>query len=432
MQLLFISNFYPPYTVGGQELSCQQVVDGLRRRGHQIYVLTSNFGQGRNNWHADGIDRALHLEVSLTPWRHTIDFFASRARNLQHNLHYARRVIEEFEPDLVFIWGMWNLSPQLPALAEALCPNRVVYRFADYWPTLPSAQRAYWDAPTRRWFSRLPKKLLRSVALALLDREPPPPALRFEHAFCISAALREKLAAAGVPVHTSRVISPGIEGDLFARPRRLRGSEDRSLGLLYAGRLVPEKGVEVALRALARLAQARGLSSPRLALAGAGSSQYVSYLRRLASQLGVQEHVSFLGQVPDASMPALLASYDVLLVPSIWTEPFGRVVLEGMASGMVVIASSAGGPSEVIQNGVNGLLVAPGDEADLAARIAVVGAEPGLRARLAAAARQTVFQKYHSATMLDQIEQYLREVLGAAAQRPDRHYAAAFDRSPHR
>src|SRR5262245_42371380 len=119
MRILFLTNFYPPYEGGGEGLSCQHVVEGLKQRGHTTLVLTSMHGTNNVPAAADGIYRSLYLEMDLVPLHHALNFFTQRKAREKHNLQCLECIFEQFEPDIVFIWGMWNLSRSLPAYAEA-------------------------------------------------------------------------------------------------------------------------------------------------------------------------------------------------------------------------------------------------------------------------------------------------------------------------
>jgi glycogen(starch) synthase len=110
LRILVISNFYPPYALGGQGQSCHQVVTGLQSKGHQVVVLTSNHGINRTYEDVGEIHRELYLEMDLVRWRHFINFFLASSIREKHNLQYLRGLIKEFRPDIIFIWGMWNLS----------------------------------------------------------------------------------------------------------------------------------------------------------------------------------------------------------------------------------------------------------------------------------------------------------------------------------
>jgi glycosyltransferase involved in cell wall biosynthesis len=153
------------------------------------------------------------------------------------------------------------------------------------------------------------------------------------------------------------------------------------------GRIAPWKGQDVFLRAFA-LAFPSG--EVRAVLVGAplfGEDAYEQSLHDLVAELGIAERVEFRGFRDD--VPAELARLDVLVHASITAEPFGQVVVEGMAAGLPVIASAEGGPAEVITDGVDGLLVPPGQPKRLADALRRVAADPGLRRRLGERAQRT-------------------------------------------
>ena len=413
MRILFLTNFYPPHGSGGEEQSCRQVVEALKERGNATLVLTSMHGTDNASVEADGVYRSLYLEMDLVPWRHGLTFFTRRKAREKHNLQCFERVVARFEPDIVFIWGMWNLPKALAASAEARCPERVVYRFATYWPTLPSQHELYWRARGRKWYSRPVKMVLGQVALAMLARENSHPPLSFKHVMCVSAAAGRRLVEAGIPITNARIIYTGLDVTAYLddephQPVR----ETRSLNLLYAGRLSPDKGVDTAIKAMAKLVFEQGQRDLRLGLAGSGSSDYENELRHLVSQAGLTDYAAFLGWVPPEEMPGLLREFDVLLVPSIWAEPFARVVLEGMIAGLVVVATPTGGTPEIVVDGENGLLFTPGDPDDLARKITLLLGDPAMRRKLAWAGQHTIRERFTMPRMIDEIERLLQEVAG--------------------
>lgn len=426
MRILFLSNFYPPHSSGGEEQSCQQVVEGLKQRGHAGLVLTSMRGTNNVPVEAEGIYRSLYLEMDLTPWRHSLTFFTRRKAREKHNLQRFERAIEQFKPDVVFIWGLWNLPKSLPALAEAKYPDKVIYRFATYWPTLPSQHEEYWRYPGRKWYSQLPKRVLGYIALAMLAREAQRPRLSFRHAICVSAATRKSLVEAGIPIANARIIHTGLDAKLYVngQPDSQTSHDNQSLNLLYAGRLYAEKGVHTTIQAMAKLRLGQNPHSIRLSLAGSGSADYENYLRRLVTQAGLNDSVSFLGHVPAEEMPQLLQKFDVLVVPSIWPEPFSRIVLEGMISGLVVVATPTGGTPEILVDGGNGLLFAPGDAEDLAQKIVRLVADPKLRRRLAVEGQRTVVERFTLTKWMDEIESYLQEVASVSTTEKISHLVA--------
>jgi glycogen synthase len=351
------------------------------------------------------------------PWRHSLTFFTQRKAREKHNLQRFERVLEQFKPDIIFIWGMWNLPQSLPALAEARYPDKVVYRFATYWPTLPSQHEFYWRALGRNWYSRIPKQVLGYIARSMLAKENHRAPLTFKHSMCVSVATRNILAEAGIPVANARVIHTGLDAKpyLNGQINHRKFHESQNLNLLYAGRLSAEKGVGTAIKAIEKLIVSQNQHAIHLSVVGAGSADYEAELRNLVTQAGLNDYVSFHGHVPAREMPALLQKFDVLLVPSIWPEPFARVVLEGMAAGLVVVATPTGGTTEVLTDSENGLLFAPDDADSLAQRIVRLAADPKLRRRLALAGQQTVVERFTKTKMMDEVESYLQEIFQSSS-----------------
>jgi glycogen synthase len=415
MRILFLTNFYQVHGSGGEEQSCQQVVTGLKQRGHTTLVLTSMHDTNNMPVEKDGISRSLYLEMDLVPWRHSFTFFTHRKSREKHNLQRLERVIEQFQPDIIFIWGMWNLPRSLAAFAEARYPDKVVYRFATYWPTLPSQHEFYWRAHGRKWYSQLPKHLLGHFALGMLAKEAQQPPLTYKYSMCVSAATRNILVEAGIPVSNARIIHTGLDVALYinGKPHQ-SGHDNQSLRLLYAGRLAPDKDIDTAIRAMANLVAGQGLRGICLSLAGSGTAEYENQLRNLVDQEGLADYVSFLGWVPPEEMPRLLRKFDILLVTSTWAEPFARVVLEGMISGLVVVATQTGGTPEIVSDGENGLLFTPGDAEDLVQKVTCLIDNPDLRKKLALAGKQTIKEKFTMTKMMDEIESFLQEVAGVS------------------
>jgi len=169
-------------------------------------------------------------------------------------------------------------------------------------------------------------------------------------------------------------------------PREPVGSGPLLVGML--GRLTPWKGQDLFLDAFAEAFADR--PDVRARIVGSalfGEEAYAEELRARAERLGIADRVDFAGFRRD--VPAALAELDVLVHASVIPEPFGQVVVEGMAAGLPVVASGEGGPAEVIEDGVDGVLFEPRDPASLASALRRVGQDDALRRRLGAAARET-------------------------------------------
>lgn len=215
----------------------------------------------------------------------------------------------------------------------------------------------------------------------------------------ISQAVADQQRQAGASVRRSQVVPNGVNLDDFSLALR-PGSLRQELGIPHdafvvgsVGRLVTWKGHQVALTAFADLAQ--HCPTAHLLIVGAPDVAEPGLehdLRQLAADLDLGERVTFAGQRDD--MPQVLAALDILCHCAIEPEPFGRVVIEGMAARRPVIASAAGGVPEIIESGVNGLLTPPGDSAALAAALTDLWRHPLKAAALAAAGRQRVETHY--------------------------------------
>ena len=165
------------------------------------------------------------------------------------------------------------------------------------------------------------------------------------------------LTRPSMPVHVVHSLS-GISGAETSARRKVRTPPRR---FLFLGRLTPWKGPDMALRALAAMPPTS--PPPTLTIAGAplfGEEAFGDDLMLLAHSLGVADRVTFAGHVPDVL--ALLRRHDVLLHCSRAPEPFGQVIVQGMASGAIVVAANAGGPADIITDGADGFTYEIGDE----------------------------------------------------------------------
>ena len=181
------------------------------------------------------------------------------------------------------------------------------------------------------------------------------------------------------------VPSPIAESDLRPEPTN-RATHERPFRVAMVGRLAPWKGQHVFLDAFARASLDRDAEAVIAGTAMFGENEYAMELRDQVRRLGIADRVEFAGFVED--VPTLIRGVDVVVHASITPEPFGQVVVEGMAASRAVIASAAGGPLEIITDGVDGILVPPGDSTLLAVALSRLCADPELRDRLGAAARK--------------------------------------------
>lgn len=178
------------------------------------------------------------------------------------------------------------------------------------------------------------------------------------------------------------VVQDSVRQEVRARPLTTRELE--VVGIV--GRLAPWKGQHVFLEAFATAFRGTHVRGYIIGSAMFGEDRYAESLHRQAAQLGISDQLEFRGFREDVE--AELTELDVLVHCSVIPEPFGQAVLEGMAAGLPVIASGAGGPAELITSGVDGILTAPGNADELATALRQLQDDRQLRAQLGEAARQ--------------------------------------------
>lgn len=287
-----------------------------------------------------------------------------------------------------------HFYPQLDQMLLAVQPDLVHVDEEPY-------NLATWQAV--RWAARHGRPAV-FFTWQNLQRTYPPPFRWIEqysyhhsaHAIAGNQEASHVLRAKGYHGPVAVIPQFGIDPQLFdrdAQPPLAPRSAGAGLVVGYAGGLVPEKGVDTLLHAVAACRREGG-PGYRLLLAGVGAQR--AALEALAAQLDLGQSVTFLGRVASTEMPAFYASVDVLAVPSRtlpnWKEQFGRVLVEAMACQTVVVGSDSGEIPHVI--GDAGLIFPEGDAQALAGHLLRLAGDSTLRAHLAERGRARVLAHF--------------------------------------
>jgi glycogen(starch) synthase len=217
---------------------------------------------------------------------------------------------------------------------------------------------------------------------------------RVSGSISVSPAIAQALRAPSI------VIENGFRDDLF----REDPTTPRDRDLLFVGRLVSDKGVDILLRALATLA---GLGlRPDLTVVGEGPER--GDLEVLVRDLGLTREVTFAGLVDSEALAATYRRHRVVVVPSRYEEPFGLVALEAIACGCTVVGSSGGGLPQAI--GPCGLTFPNGDAAALAVRLEEILSQPETNRRLRAGA-EAHLARHSQASMVAGYREALRSAV---------------------
>lgn len=230
--------------------------------------------------------------------------------------------------------------------------------------------------------------------------------VRFASRFLPTAVVANSTSTlATVPGGRVRMVIPSPLDPAASAGQRQAGP----LKVTMVGRLSPWKGQDLFLQAFALAFPTGEIRAQIVGEALFGEEAYAASLHELADELEIADRVDFLGFRRDVA--DLLRGSEIQVVASRIPEPFGNVVLEGMACGSAVIAPNAGGPAEVLTNDVNGVLVEPDDVEALAEALRQLADDPGRRARLASAAQHEVAQ-YRPERLAVRYDDLYAEVLG--------------------
>jgi glycosyltransferase involved in cell wall biosynthesis len=339
MRILLVNDYGT--ATGGAEIAVLALREGLRARGHQVRLFASSARPGGAQPSADAYGFG-----TMSPLRTLL-----QTANPAAAAGLARE-IAAFRPDVVHVnLFLTQLSPLiLPVLrgtpsvfhahwSRAVCPTgtKMLPNGAPCASPVGRACLGNGCLPLRDWLPLMAQHGLWRRWSGVFGR-----------IIANSNMVRSELLAAGLgPVE---LVEYGLP-QAAARPA-LAGPPS----VIFAGRLVREKGVDTLLRAFALVCAT--LPQAQLTVAGDGAER--GALTALATDLGVAEQVTFVGHVSRDEVERLAADAWVQAVPSRWREPFGLVAAEAMMRGTAVVASDTGGLREFIDHDQTGLLV-PGD-----------------------------------------------------------------------
>ena len=329
--------------VGGAEIMAQTLRHGLERRGHEVRLLAAGDPASAH--------QAEYSCFAATPPLQVVTQAVNPSARLA-----MRRALREFRPDVVHVrMFLTQLSPLiLPPLRDV--PS--LYHAVMYESICPTGLKLKPDgsschdpagAVCRRDCVSLQAWLPSMLKLHLWRRWRD----SFNLVVANSEATRRRLEAEGIKV--GEVVPNGVP----TVPARSGPTGPPTI--VFAGRLAPEKGVDVLLRAFAHLAAE--VPDSRLVIAGDGPLR--GRLVAETTAAGLADRVEFAGHLSREAVERRFADAWVQAVPSTWDEPFGIVAAEAMMRGTAVVASESGGLAEIVAPGQTGALVRPGDSTAL-------------------------------------------------------------------
>src|SRR5664279_513422 len=375
-RVLLLSWEYPPVIEGGLARHVRKLAEALVREGVSVDVLTRGVGDGSPDGQP-GVDElggvTIH-RVRETSWTRDLDRFVAWVEQMNGDMLAAGEALaEETSYDLIHGHD-WLVAQASAALAEHLG--------VPYVTTIHATEHGRHQG----WVQDHPQSHIHSVERWMARRA---------DALIVCSYYMSGHVADIFDIDERRiaVIPNGIDpselrpaGDLQAL--RLKFAEPHEKLVLLVGRLVDEKGFQLALDALPSVLE--GVADVRFLVAGSGTHE--AELKAQAQRLGLSDHGSFLGWIGDDVLHSLYRIADLCVVPSIY-EPFGLVALEALASGCPCIVADTGGLCEVVPVGERvGLRFNGGDDARLGVMIERLLVDEPLRERLVTEASEHVLR----------------------------------------
>lgn len=380
------------YESGGADTGIALLSPILAGMGHEVKILTSDLGPQFPHF-AD----AEFVAIDGRP------FFLKLVYRIAYPNSYRalRRILREFEPDIVHLHTMREVSASVLFLLKDYPTIMTIHGTEDFLPSL-----LLWGFPPRFFKNdSFERKSLTAVGW-----------LHYVyHRYIGRPVYRMGFKNVDRFVVLSRYMQSQIKKDEIESVYIPNGTElfpyapvdTGSMFISYVGRLEKAKGVEYLIRALPEILKAH----PSAVLEIAGTGSYTKELERLVHELGLETHVRFLGHKDRKELYDLYKRSALIVMPSVWPEPFGKVGIEAMSVGRPVIASDVGGISEWLIDGEGGYLVPPKDPSAIAEKAILLLSNRTLLETMSRKAREraTAFDiQTHAEKMVALYEEVMR------------------------
>jgi len=360
--------------IGGAERDLIALLKTLDRHKWEPHVVCPGTGPFRDQLHAIAVPT--HA-LSLPPWRKPLALFQRRSA-----VGRLEALVNQLAPALIHVNDIWWVPHTVRAVASRTTNSVLI---------VAHVRQEIEPAKVRRY------KLDRVGAVIAISRQ-----------------IEQSLIAGGVSVKNVRTVYSGI--DLSEKQlthngqaiRQMIGLSNEAVLLGTVANLFPRKGYEVMLRALPAIV--RAVPTVHYVIVGSDDHDYADRLKRLAQELKIADRVHIVG-FQDPVQP-FLAALDLYVHPALM-EGFGIAVVEAMAMGKAVVATTTGGLPEVVAQGETGLLVPPGDVESLAAAVVSLLEDRVQREQMGRSGKARAQDRFSLDASVAQMEQLYGEVLGA-------------------
>ncbi len=359
-----------PYSIGGVQRHVRELSETFLKKGHEVVVIFKGCSNSR-----EALCCLQHVPIDpILPFNLVV---------LPPDIRSLKSVISKFSPDIVHVH-------------HAFAPTSILTIHISNKLGFPVilTNHTYIGGFTSPIFSVFPSKLLFFLRSILS---------RADHIISVSRSAHLFIKNIVGSNFNGSIIPNGVNVERFSFSPYFPENPI----LLFVGRLVYRKGVHILLKAFSNVV--KRFPNAKLLIVGDG---YLSLpLQLMAKKILPNDNFTFLGQVSDEELTRIYQSVSLVIVPSIMSESFGMVALEAMASGRPVVASSVGGLSEIVIDGVTGFLVDPADPVMLSNRISTLLEDYSLLKRMGFNARRLVEEKYSWNIIYNMVLKVYRDVL---------------------
>lgn len=348
MRIMVINTYYYPEIVGGAEYSVKKLSEKLVQEGHTVRVLCT--GKEKSKEIIDGVEvvRIKDRVVVKTADAPNANAFVKLHRWIQElwcaaNREILQREIDDFNPEVIHTNGLYDISPIVWKIARQR-GIRVVHTLRDYFLMCPRVSLTCSHAPDTCQKPTFICKLYRSVnrnSSKYVDVVTAPSAIVL-NTLKNDGYFKESLGKV-IPNATEfdeeRVLKICQKRQEFSNP---------SPRFVFLGSLIQVKGIKWLIESF------RKLENPDIKLYIAGKGELDKYVKSAAEQ---DSRIQFVGFLGEKEVSKLLEKTDILIAPSLWQEPFGRIVLDAYKHAMPVIVSDCGALPTLVEEGRTGLVV---------------------------------------------------------------------------
>ena len=371
MKIVILIARFPPSYLGGAEISAHNIAKQLSKRGHKVDVVCI-------------------LDHNLPKESTQYGFCVHRVKTIEipllRNMIYVIKslfVVKMIKPDIVHSHSISFHNAGLPAflIKKILKIPYVAYgQGSDVY--LPSFEKSFKKAVLKN----------SDATIALTNNM--------------------KIAMQKIYDKSISVIPNGCDPTKFENLSKrdlrdkLKIKEDKKI-MIFVGRLHPIKGLHYLIEAMRIIHQKYPKS--RLLIVGDGEDR--NNLENLVKKLNLNKYVSFIGMVPNETVPEYMVASDVFVLPSL-SEGFPTVILEAMASGIPIVATKVRGVPEIIKDGENGFLVEPRNSEEIAEKVLLLLNKDELRKRISEKNIEEV-KRYHWESIAIRLEEVYFRVVSA-------------------